>query len=1236
MKRHILCLLILLSASGFMKAQVSTNGLRLWLRADSAVTTSVGGFVVQWNDLSPQANHATNVTPTSTPLLLQNALNGKPVIRFDGNDDVLRSMVGTQVGAGNRTLIMVYLRRSDAVNSGIFSLRSATGQDWNSLDAMAVTYSSTGQNVQLNLANDLFLAANDGLAQNNLMTLEVQRQATATIRINGANVASGTTVAATTANTAGYLIGARTATNGPGVSQHGDVDIAEILLYDRLLNSTERLTAETYLASKYSLPHPLLPMTASASGVTNLTSSSATLNGSVNPNSFALTSARFEISLDPNFSTLFQTINTTPNAAGIGNGTSPVNVSASISGLTAGQVYYYRIAVSSALGERRSNVRAFAAPLVSTGLARWFRADAFQPINTSNPTNVGRLFDLSGNNDAVQTVLANSPTIQNSNVDFGNKPVIRSFQNTWLDFPDVMTVRTVFIVARAVENRNGQCILGHITAADFHGGTNVFPDNQNRLISTLYSSPNVRNGALYYNGSAQDMSTANRPMTPTTITIQTLANTMASSLTRDRAQANRSWDGEIAEVLIYSDSLTTAQRQAVEQYLATRYSLPNNLLPILSLGSPSTVSNTTITLNGTINPNGATLTGAQFQISTDINFQQNVLTVNTLPSMVGASGYTNTSVSATFSGQFPSGTLYYYRLRANTATSSPSTPAKGLVIPVVSRGLGRWYRADVSTVVSGQITELTDLSGNNQPATQSDPNRRPNFATDPNFENQAVVSSFSNTHLQFGQMNNIRTVMMVVRTNAVGANGMCLLGDLSNFDFHGGTFDPGDDANLLISRNYASLNVRNGSLFYNSIPQTISSALRPINNTTIITILTRGNTTASTITQDRPSAFTTRSWAGQIAEIVLFSDSLNIAERLAMENYMKQRYGIGTVNVVSNPSVSANAFGTYILGNTGATVTFITPSSTAGSLSGSVTNSRPNVFGSLPTGITNLAERFWTINQTGLTGFSYALTLDLSTLSGVQNFANLKLLKRNNASSPWLDVETLPGVTITRNAPFITVAGLTSFSDFTIGSDASNQLPVELTEFTGRKSEQGVELAWRTASEQNNAGFEVQRRSENRGASTEWHALGFVRGNGTTTEAQSYSFLDRTAVGKVQYRLKQVDFDGQFEYSNIIEVDAGAPKVFALEQNYPNPFNPTTVISYQLPVASEVSLKVYDVLGREVMTLVNGRQEAGAYNFNFNASNLSSGVYFYRLQASATNGASSSNFVSTKKMMLVK
>jgi hypothetical protein len=217
----------------------------------------------------------------------------------------------------------------------------------------------------------------------------------------------------------------------------------------------------------------------------------------------------------------------------------------------------------------------------------------------------------------------------------------------------------------------------------------------------------------------------------------------------------------------------------------------------------------------------------------------------------------------------------------------------------------------------------------------------------------------------------------------------------------------------------------------------------------------------------------------------------------------------------------------------------------------------------------------------------------------------------------------------TPSAPDEVRAITTAFSEFILGSnDANNQLPVELTEFGCRKVESGIQLHWKTATELNNSGFEVERKSENRGVSAEWQVLGFVRGRGTTTEAQSYSFLDKTASGKVQYRLKQIDFDGRFEYSNIIEVDAGLPKSFTLEQNYPNPFNPTTLISYQLPVASDVKLDIYDVLGRNVMSLVNGRQEAGSYTFTLNASNLATGIYFYRLQAG--------NFVSTKKMMLVK
>jgi len=187
-------------------------------------------------------------------------------------------------------------------------------------------------------------------------------------------------------------------------------------------------------------------------------------------------------------------------------------------------------------------------------------------------------------------------------------------------------------------------------------------------------------------------------------------------------------------------------------------------------------------------------------------------------------------------------------------------------------------------------------------------------------------------------------------------------------------------------------------------------------------------------------------------------------------------------------------------------------------------------------------------------------------------------------------------------------------------------LPVELMDFGYRKASKGVELFWKTASERNNEGFQIERRRERE----DWQTIGFVRGKGTTTEVQSYSFIDESASGKLFYRLKQLDFDGVFQYSPVIEVNLAVPEKFELAQNYPNPFNPTTTLTYQLPMASDVKLEVFDLLGRKVATLVNAWQEAGSYSISLNASayRLTSGVYFYRLQAG--------NFVETRKMMLLK
>ena len=126
---------------------------------------------------------------------------------------------------------------------------------------------------------------------------------------------------------------------------------------------------------------------------------------------------------------------------------------------------------------------------------------------------------------------------------------------------------------------------------------------------------------------------------------------------------------------------------------------------------------------------------------------------------------------------------------------------------------------------------------------------------------------------------------------------------------------------------------------------------------------------------------------------------------------------------------------------------------------------------------------------------------------------------------------------------------------------------------------------------------------------------------------------DNVNVGSYSYRLKQVDFDGTFEYSDVVEVDVPAPAVFALDQNYPNPFNPSTKIAFRLAVDSKVSLKVFNVLGQEVATLVNTNLVAGSHNVNFDASSLNSGVYLYRIEATGIDGT---NFVDVKKMILTK
>lgn len=185
-------------------------------------------------------------------------------------------------------------------------------------------------------------------------------------------------------------------------------------------------------------------------------------------------------------------------------------------------------------------------------------------------------------------------------------------------------------------------------------------------------------------------------------------------------------------------------------------------------------------------------------------------------------------------------------------------------------------------------------------------------------------------------------------------------------------------------------------------------------------------------------------------------------------------------------------------------------------------------------------------------------------------------------------------------------------------------LPVELTSFTAVAKGRGVELAWQTATEQNNLGFDVERMMP-----TGWTRIGFVEGNGTTNAPQSYTFTDASAKGKVMYRLKQIDRDGKFEYTGSVEAFVeNVVTTYALAQNYPNPFNPSTTIQYQIPVSGNVSLKVFDMLGKEVTAPVNGFHAAGPHAVSFDASQLSSGIYFYQIR--------SGSFLQTRRMQLLK
>jgi len=214
------------------------------------------------------------------------------------------------------------------------------------------------------------------------------------------------------------------------------------------------------------------------------------------------------------------------------------------------------------------------------------------------------------------------------------------------------------------------------------------------------------------------------------------------------------------------------------------------------------------------------------------------------------------------------------------------------------------------------------------------------------------------------------------------------------------------------------------------------------------------------------------------------------------------------------------------------------------------------------------------------------------------------------------------------NMPYFLKMSKTALGTVATLAELTETVPVELLAFTASVRNSGVQLLWSTASELNNHGFEIERSIND---ADNFVTVAFVDGNGSSTEVNYYSYSDQpdlNGINHLYYRLKQVDFDGTFSYSDVVSVSYDVPTSFVLNQNFPNPFNPSTRITYFAPNESFVSIKLYDFLGRELKTLVNDFKATGSYEILFDASDISSGTYFYTMIAG--------NYSDTKKMMILK
>ena len=263
------------------------------------------------------------------------------------------------------------------------------------------------------------------------------------------------------------------------------------------------------------------------------------------------------------------------------------------------------------------------------------------------------------------------------------------------------------------------------------------------------------------------------------------------------------------------------------------------------------------------------------------------------------------------------------------------------------------------------------------------------------------------------------------------------------------------------------------------------------------------------------------------------------------------------------------------------------------------------------------------------TSFTYPFSIDtmntLRVISSMLGFEKLNGMLLNNSTDTSGIVSQALKYNLLCDYTALIALEPNDTIHFMINPFDESILSVNLESMSATQSHNNVTISWITSTETNNLGFDIERKTDN----SIFMKIGFIQGKGTTTVKQSYSFTDNNLTsGSYTYRINQIDVNGTVHLLKDINVIVGMPTVYSLEQNFPNPFNPATTIKYQLPKAGFVTLKIYDILGKEVATLVNENKVAGRFSVEFNASKLPSGVYIYELK--------SPDFTSCKKMVLTK